>query len=182
MYENFSKGGETQTKKRTGGMEREGGGVGGWWGLRNLEKILKYSNCRNVVVRLPPPPFFNFPPSSATSRSRQHYGLLLVHSPRGLCLLKLGQLVQFSLLDHPTGLFSLVLSNLNVRDQKTRISRKSRKGSKEQQRFYLYFQCIYLSIFSKSPSRYHYRWRASFLTFAMHSWPLSSEGSLACHT
>ena len=31
--------------------------------------------------------------------------------------------------------------------------------------------------------RHHCRWRAAhFLTYARHSWPLSSEGSLTCHT
>ena len=49
----------------------------------------------------------------------------------------------------------------NCHVQKSRKSRKPRKESKEQHLFYLYFQCIFLSIFSKSPSRYHYRWRAS---------------------
>ena len=31
--------------------------------------------------------------------------------------------------------------------------------------------------------RHHYRWRLQiFLTYTRHSWPLSSEGSSACHT
>ena len=30
--------------------------------------------------------------------------------------------------------------------------------------------------------RHHYRWKLQNLTFARHLWPLSSEGSLACHT
>ena len=30
--------------------------------------------------------------------------------------------------------------------------------------------------------RHYYRWRAAILTYARHSWPLSSEGSLACQT
>ena len=31
--------------------------------------------------------------------------------------------------------------------------------------------------------RHHCRWRAAiFFTYARHSWPLSSEGSLVCHT
>ena len=37
-------------------------------------------------------------------------------------------------------------------------------------------------IFSLILRRHHCWWRAANLTYAQHSWPLSSEGSLACHT
>ena len=42
---------------------------------------------------------------------------------------------------------------------------------------------VYLFVISFSPHfRHHCRWRAANLTNARHLWPLSSEGSLACHT
>ena len=41
---------------------------------------------------------------------------------------------------------------------------------------------IPLENFSLIWRHHHYRWRAANLTCTRHSWPLSSEGSLACHT
>ena len=44
------------------------------------------------------------------------------------------------------------------------------------------FFFVQLDNYSLIWRRYHSRWRAAVLTLARHSWPLSSEGSLACHT
>ena len=51
----------------------------------------------------------------------------------------------------------------------------------------VYVFCLFLELivplenFSLIWRRHHYRWKAANLTYTWHSWPLSSEGSLACH-
>ena len=48
------------------------------------------------------------------------------------------------------------------------------------------FVCLEFSVplenFSLIWRRHHCRWRLQILTYARHSWPMSSEGSLTCHT
>ena len=41
---------------------------------------------------------------------------------------------------------------------------------------------VQLENFSLKWRRHHCRWRLQILTYAQHSWPVSSEGSLTCHT
>ena len=55
---------------------------------------------------------------------------------------------------------------------------------------YTAFVCLFVYLefikplenFSLIWRRHHCRWRAEILTYLRHSWPLSSEGSLTCHT
>ena len=96
------------------------------------------------------------------------------------CLRKTQNLCRNCFNLHNTTIFNPTISLQNLTNERS-INRIVKKT------FVCLFVCLFgffvpLENFSIIQRCHLCRWRASILTHARHTWPLNSEGSLACHT